>query len=91
MAPAQNGHQPRLAGHRRAMRVEPSWQLRPRVGQVTRQFVQVDQRLRREHEVEAALKLLQAEPALGEVLVELLRKTFPVRVRRPRSPGLAAV
>jgi hypothetical protein len=50
------------------------------VRQVARQFVQVNQRLGGEDEVEAALELIEAEPALGKVLVKLLGKTFPVGI-----------
>jgi hypothetical protein len=57
--------------------------------QVARQFVKVDERLRRENEVEAALQLLEAEPALGEMLVQLGRETVTVCVRGPRARGMA--
>ncbi len=60
-------------------------QLRPGMGQVARQLVKVDERLRRENEVEAALQLLETEPTLGEMLVQLGRETVTVCVRSPRA------
>jgi hypothetical protein len=59
------------------------------MGQVAREGVEVDERLRREDEVKAALQLLEAEPALGEMLVQFGRKTVTVRVRSPRAAGTA--
>ena len=60
------------------------------MGQVARQLVQVDERLRREDEVETALQFLEAEPALGEMLVQLGSETVPVGIRRPWPRGPAA-
>ena len=59
------------------------------MGQVARQLVQVDEGLGAKDEVEAPLQLLEAEAALGEVLVEFGGETFPVRVRGPGSRGPA--
>jgi len=50
------------------------------MGQVARELVEVDEGLGREDEVEPALQLLEAEPALGEVLVQLGSKPVPVCV-----------
>jgi len=49
--------------------------------QVARQLVQLDERRGRVDEVEAALQLLEAETALGEVLVKFSCEPFPVLVR----------
>jgi hypothetical protein len=59
------------------------------MGQVARQLVKVDERLRREDEVEAALQFLEAEPAFGEMLVQLGRETVTVGIRSPRARGTA--
>ncbi len=58
--------------------------------QVARQLVEVDQGLGDEGELDPALQLLKAEPALGVVIVQLGGKTFPIRIRGPRPIRPAA-
>jgi hypothetical protein len=57
--------------------------------QVARKLVKVDERLGRKDKLEAALQLLEAEPALRKMLVQLGRETVTVRVRSPRAHGTA--
>jgi hypothetical protein len=61
------------------------------VRQIARQLVQIDERLGREHEVETALELLEAEATLGKVLVQLRSKAFPVSIGRPWPRRAAAL
>lgn len=77
-------------GRRPAGRLQPTRQLRPRVRQVARQLVEVDEGLGNKDELDPALQLLEAEPALGVVLVQLGGKTFPICIRGPRSTRPAA-
>ena len=50
------------------------------MGQVARQLVEVDEGLGRKDQIEPTLQLLEAEPALGKVLVQLGSKPVPVCV-----------
>src|ERR1035438_9552988 len=68
--PSTEGPPAPFAGRAPAPGPRAARQLRPGVRQVARQLVQVDERLRCEHEVDTTLQFLEAEPALREVPVD---------------------